>query len=56
MLPKIYASNYTDDEVESLDIKQELNGPDLYLSYMKSRHLTPVIEDFMNRVEEELKE
>ncbi|HIW38543.1 MAG TPA: LysR family transcriptional regulator [Candidatus Jeotgalicoccus stercoravium] len=56
VLPKIYASNYTDDEVESLDIKQELNGPDLYLSYMKSRHLTLVIEDFMNRVEEELKE
>ena len=48
IIPKIYAVNYTDDDVKSLDINYDLPGPDLYLSYMKERHFTPVIEDCIN--------
>lgn len=56
VLPKIYASNYTDDDVESVDLNVGLFGSDLYMSYMKGRHFTPVIENFMSRTKEELME
>lgn len=54
IMPKFYASNYTDDDVASIDLNYDLNGPDLYLSYMKRRYFTPAIEDCMKMTEEYL--
>lgn len=48
IIPKIYATNYTDDDVKPLALKHDLKGPDLYLSYMRKRHFTSMIENCIN--------
>ncbi len=45
IIPEFYAKNYTDDDVKSIDLQHDLKSPDLYLSFMKDRHFSPVIED-----------
>lgn len=54
VMPRFYASNYTDDEITSIDLDFDLKGPDLYLSYMKNRYFTPAIEEFIKVTEEYL--
>lgn len=45
VIPEFYAKNYTDDDVKSINLQHDLKSPDLYLSFMKDRHFSPVIED-----------
>nr|WP_280900365.1 LysR family transcriptional regulator substrate-binding protein [Jeotgalicoccus pinnipedialis] len=52
VIPELYARNYTDPEVKSVQLKYELHGPDLYLSYMKRQNLPPAIEDFISEIQE----
>lgn len=47
VLPEIYSKNYTDEEVKSLELRFDLYGPDLYLSYMKRHHLPPAVQEFI---------
>lgn len=54
VMPELYASNYTDDDVTSVSLDYDLKGPDLYLSYMKNRYFTSDIEKFINVTKEYL--
>ncbi|CAM4205792.1 LysR family transcriptional regulator [Jeotgalicoccus halotolerans] len=54
VMPELYASNYTDDDVTSISLDYDLKGPDLYLSYMKNRYFTSDIEKFINVTKEYL--
>lgn len=55
VMPELYASNYTDDDVTSVALNYNLKGPDLYLSYMKNRYFTSDIETFINVTKEYLR-
>lgn len=55
VMPELYASNYTDDDVTSIALNYNLKGPDLYLSYMKNRYFTSDIETFINVTKEYLR-
>lgn len=55
VMPELYASNYTDDDVTSVALNYNLKGPDLYLSYMKNRYFTSDIESFINVTKEYLR-
>lgn len=54
VMPELYASNYTDEDVTSVSLDYDLKGPDLYLSYMKNRYFTSDIEKFINVTKEYL--
>lgn len=55
VMPELYASNYTDDDVTNVALNYNLKGPDLYLSYMKNRYFTSDIETFINVTKEYLR-
>ena len=54
VIPEFYAKNYTDDDVKSINLQHDLKSPDLYLSFMKDRHFSPVIEDCIKMTREYL--
>lgn len=54
IMPRFYASNYTDDDIKNIDLQFELKGPDLYLSYMKGRYFTSIIEECMKMTKQYL--
>lgn len=56
IIPEFYAKNYTDEDVKSINLQHDLKSPDLYLSYMKDRHFSPVMEDCIRMTQEYLLE